>query len=72
MLVIPVRLNRVRGDGNEATIVLQGRGKCAEEAGRHRQEIALNINFQWVGDYMMEMIRVTMGDDQERIKARTS
>ena len=47
MLVKPVCLNRVCGDGNKAAILaFEGGGKCAEEAGRHRQEIALNINFQ--------------------------
>ena len=43
MLGIPVSLNGVGGDGNKAAIVaLEGRGKRAEEAGRHRQEIALS------------------------------
>ena len=42
MLAIPVSLNGVGGDGNKAAIVaLEGGGKRAEEAGRHRQEIAL-------------------------------
>ena len=43
MLAIPVSLNGVGGDGNKAAIVaLEGGGKRAEEAGRHRQEIALD------------------------------
>ena len=43
MLAIPVSLNGVGGDGNKAAIVaLEGRGKRAEEAGRHSQEIALD------------------------------
>ena len=47
MLARPVGLNGVSGDGNNAAIVaFEGGGKRAEEAGRHRQEIALNINSQ--------------------------
>ena len=47
MLAKPVSLNRVCGDGNKATVVtLERGGKSAEEAGRHWQEVALNINIE--------------------------
>ena len=37
-------LNRVGGDGNDGTLLaVEGGGKRAEEAGRHRQEIALKM-----------------------------
>ena len=40
----PVRLNGIGGDGNDVTLLaVEGGGKSAEEAGRHRQEIALNV-----------------------------
>ena len=38
-----MRLDRVRGDGDDGTVLaFEGGGERAEEAGRHRQEIALD------------------------------
>ena len=40
----PVRLNGVGGDGNDVTLLaVEAGGQCAEEAGRHKQEIALKM-----------------------------
>ena len=59
----PVRLDRVRGDGDDVTLLaLEGGGERAEEAGRHRQEIALNMNDDQ-NDKDVE-------DDEERIWRR--
>ena len=58
-----MRLDRVRGDGDDGTLLaLEGGGELAEEAGRHRQEIALNMEDDQ-NDKDVE-------DDDERIKAK--
>ena len=39
-----MRLNGIGGDGNDVTLLaVEGGGKSAEEAGRHKQEVALNV-----------------------------
>ena len=39
-----MRLNGVGGDGNDVTLLaVEAGGQCAEEAGRHKQEIALKM-----------------------------